>query len=292
MGQYILSGSHNFNLMEKVSQSLAGRTAVLTLAPFSIEELNDAKILSANVDETMFRGFYPAIYDRKIEPYEYFESYIDTYIERDVRLIQNISNANAFRKFIKLLALRSGQILNYTELSNESNVSVITVKSWLSILIQSYIIFELPPFYRNISKRLVKSPKMYFYDTGLLCYMLGIENKNDLKSNDKYGAIFETMMISEYWKCKLFNAKKPNGYFYRDTNQMEVDLIDEDGFNLSTYEIKASENPDKKYLKSLLKLAEILNIPKTNLNCVYSGINNIQTENGNFVNYIDAFKCP
>lgn len=290
MGQYILSGSHNFSLMESVSQSLTGRTAVLTLAPFSMNELDNANLLSKDTDEILYKGFYPAIYDRNIEPYEYFESYIDTYIERDVRLIQNISNANSFIKFIKLLATKSGQMINYTELSNESNISILTVKSWLSILIQSYIVFELPPFYKNIAKRLVKSPKLYFYDTGLLCYMLGIENKNNLRSSDKYGAIFETMMVSEYFKSKFFNARKPNAYFYRDTNLLEVDLIDENGSDLNAYEIKASETLDKKHLKNLIKLSKILNIKANNLFCIYTGINSLQTENGKFINYTEVFK--
>ena len=288
MGQYILSGSHNFSLMQGLSQSLAGRTAILTLAPFSIEELSNGKLLPKDIDELLFKGGYPAIYDRNIEPYEYFQNYIDTYIERDVRLVQNISNATSFIRFIKLLAIHSGNMINYTQLANECDISVLTLKSWLSILIQSYIVFELPPYYKNISKRLVKSPKIYFYDTGLLCYMLGIDNKNKLKTHDKYGYIFETLMVSEYLKQKLFIGKKSNACFYRDTNQLEVDLIDETTQELKAYEIKSSENVDKKYLKNLLKIGDILNIKNENLNCIYTGQNNIKTEKGNFINYKDV----
>lgn len=289
MGQYILSGSHNFNLMKSISQSLAGRTAVLSLAPFSMSELNNENLLPNKLEEIMYKGFYPPIYDRNIEPYDYFPSYIDTYIERDVRLLQNISNSTAFIRFIKLLALHSSQTINYTELANESAVSIPTVKSWLSILIQSYLIFELQPYYKNISKRLVKSPKIYFYDTGLLCFLLGIETHNNLRLNDRFGCIFETMMISEYIKSKLFCARKPNGYFYRDTNQLEVDLIDEIGTSLNAYEIKASESIDKKHFKNLLKVSEILQIPKENLTCIYTGINTIKNSNYNFVNYKNIF---
>lgn len=289
MGQYILSGSHNFSLMNNISQSLAGRTAVLTLAPFSITELDSEKLLPNKLNDILYKGFYPAIYDRKIDPQDYFSSYLDTYIERDVRLLQNISNATAFKRFIKLLAIHSGQTINYTELSNESGVSVPTVKSWISILIQSYLIYELPPYYKNISKRLVKSPKIYFYDTGLLCYLLDIENENDLNMNDQFGCIFETMVISEYKKNKIFNGKNANGYFYRDTNQLEVDLLDEKGTELYAYEIKSAKVIDKKYFKSLLKVAEILQIPKNHLECIYAGVNTIKNTEYSFVNYKNAF---
>lgn len=289
MGQYILSGSHNFNLMKNISQSLAGRTAVLTLAPFSIAELDSEKLLPDKLDDILFNGFYPPIYDREISPQDYFPSYLDTYIERDVRLLQNISNATAFKRFIKLLAIHSGQPINFTELSNESGVSVPTVKSWISILIQSYLIYELPPYHKNISKRLVKSPKIYFYDTGLLCHLLGIENKENLRVNDKFGYIFETMVISEFKKNKLFNGKNADGYFYRDTNQLEVDLLDERGTELYAYEIKSTEVIDKKYFKNLLKVSEILQIPRNNLMCIYTGNNTIKNSEYNFTNYKNAF---
>lgn len=290
MGQYILSGSHNFNLMKNISQSLAGRTAILTLAPFSIIELEKGNLLSKKLEEILFKGFYPAIYDREISPLDYFPSYIDSYIERDVRLLQNISNATAFKRFIRLLAIHSGQIINYTELSNECSISIPTIKSWLSILIQSYLVFELQPYYKNISKRLVKTPKIYFYDTGLLCHLLGIKDSKDLRMHDKFGFIFETMVISEYLKSKLFNGERANGYFYKDTNQLEVDLIDENGLDLNAYEIKANETVDKKHFKSLLKVSEILQIPKENLICIYTGINTIKNDNYKFINYKNAFK--
>lgn len=290
MGQYVLSGSHNFNLMKSISQSLAGRTAVLTLAPFSISELENEGLLSDRLEEILYRGQYPAIYDRNIDPSEYFPSYVDTYIERDVRLLLNISNATAFRRFIRLLAFHSGQTINYTGLSNETGVSVPTIKSWISILIQSYLIFDLPPYYKNISKRLVKSPKIYFYDTGLLCHLLGIESKEKLRLNDKYGIIFETLVISEYLKYKLFCGERPNAYFYRDTNQLEVDLIDESNSNLNAYEIKTSENIDKNFFKNLQKVSEILNIPQKNLTCIYTGINTLKNEKYHFENYKTAFR--
>ena len=289
MGQYILSGSHNFNLMEKISQSLVGRTAILTLAPFSINELEKSNLLPNDIEEIIYKGFYPAIYDRNIDPNDYFPSYISTYIERDVRLIQNISNANSFIKFIRLLATRSGQILNYTELSNESGISIPTVKSWISILIQSYIIYELHPYFSNISKRIVKSPKIYFYDVGLLCHLLGIKQKEEIKSHYLYGSLFETMIVSEYIKKKYFDALIPNISFYRDSNQLEVDLIDESDSEKKAYEIKATETMDRKHLKNLNKISQILNIKNENLTCIYNGENTINGEKGNFINYKKMF---
>lgn len=287
MGQYVLSGSHNFILMEKISQSLAGRTAILTLAPFSISELQNENLLSDDIEEILFNGFYPAIYDRKISPVEYFPSYISTYIERDVRLLQNISSANLFIRFLKLLAARSGQVINYTELSKESGISIPTVKSWISILIQSYIVYELQPYFSNISKRLVKSPKIYFYDVGLLSYLIGIKKKDELIKHNLYGAIFETMVVSDYMKQKYFNAMIPDLYFYRDTNQLEVDLIDND--EKKAYEIKASMTMDRKNLKNLIKVSEILKIRKENLACIYAGDKTIKSEQGSFVNFKEVF---
>lgn len=289
MGQYVLSGSHNFNLMEKISQSLVGRTAILTLAPFSISELEKSNLITNDIEEIIYKGFYPAIYDRKIEPNEYFPSYISTYIERDVRLIQNISNANTFIKFLKLLAIRSGQILNYTELSNEVGISTPTVKSWISILIQSYIIYELHPYFSNISKRIVKSPKIYFYDVGLLSHLLGINQKEEIKKHTLFGNLFETMIVSEYIKQQYFNAITPNISFYRDSNQFEVDLIDESESEKKAYEIKARETMDRKYLKNLNKISQILNIKSENLTCIYTGEKTVYGEKGNFVNYKDMF---
>lgn len=283
VGQYIFSGSHNFLLMEKISQSLAGRMAILTLMPLSISELKDANLLSVDCFDLMSKGFYPAIYSRNIEPFEYFPSYIDTYVERDVRLVQNITNSIAFTNFVKLLAMRSGQILNYTELSNICGVSLPTIKSWLSILIQSYIVFELPPYFNNLSKRMVKSKKVYFYDTGLLCYLLGLNDKEKLKKTDKLGSIFETMVVSDYIKEKYFKAKNPNIYFYRDSNQVEVDLIDDE--NKKAYEIKSSETIDKKYFNNLYKVAKEIGYDVKNLACIYRGDKTFYSDDGSFLRY-------
>ncbi len=289
MGEFLLSGSHNFLLMQSISQSLAGRSAILTLAPFSIAELTAADLLPDTVDKLMLKGFYPAIYSREIEAHDYFPSYVTTYIERDVRLLRNIPDANAFIRFVRLCAARSGQILNYAELANACAISVPTVRAWISILIQSYILFELPPYYNNFSKRLIKSPKLYFYDTGLLCYLLGIETKEQLQNHPQRGAIFETMVVSEYQKSRLFSGKSPAGYFWRDSNQNEVDLLTEDSGKLKATEIKSGKTMEQKYLSGLKKFASISGISSKDLLCIYGGDQTMKGENGSFVSWRDAF---
>ena len=288
MGQYILSGSHNFLLMEKISQSLAGRVAVLTLTPFSLKELYFNGTENIDVSDIMLKGFYPAIYEKDLLSKEYFMSYMQTYIERDVRLIKNLVNANAFIKLIKVLATRSAQIINYTDIANATNISIPTLKEWMSILIQSYVIFELPPYFNNISKRVTKSPKFYFYDTGLLCYLLNISNKEDLKENPLYGAIFETLIVSEYLKTRYEIAEIPEMYFYRDTNQNEIDLISKEENILSAYEIKASKTMNKRNLDKLLKISESIGVEKKYSVCIYAG-QSIRSENGSFINYGEVF---
>ena len=289
MGEYILSGSHNFLLMDSVSQSLAGRTAVLKLAPFSMAELNSAELLEDNVDELMFKGFYPAIYSRDIEPQDYFPSYVQTYIERDVRLIRNIPSTADFIKFVRLVAARSAQALNLNELSNVAGISVPTVRAWLSILEQSYIIFKLPPYYNNYTKRLTKTSKIYLYDTGLLCYLLGIEDEAQLNSHPSKGAIFETMVVSEFVKCRIFEGKEPNCYYWRDSNRNEVDLLAERGGKLYAYEIKAASTMDKKYMTQLEKFGALAGLESDCLTCIYTGDRDARTSYGNYVKYDRVF---
>ena len=288
MGQYILSGSHNFLLMEKISQSLAGRVAVLTLTPFSLKELYFNGTENIGIEDIILKGFYPAIYARDLLPKEYFNSYVQTYIEKDVRLVKNLTNTNEFIKLIKILATRSAQIINYTDIANAANISIPTLKEWISILIQSYIIFELPPYFNNISKRVIKSPKIYFYDTGLLCYLLNISTKEDLTENSLFGAIFENLIVSEYLKSRYEKAEIPEMYFYRDTNQNEIDLITKEENILSAYEIKASKTMNKNILDKLLKFSENIGITKNHSACIYTG-KSIHSENGSFINYADAF---
>ena len=286
-GQYVLSGSHNFLLMEGISQSLAGRTAVLTLAPFSISELTDGGFDTGSVWRTMLWGGYPRMYDANIPPQDYFPSYVSTYIEKDVRSIRKIASASDFTRFVRLCATRSGQVLKISELANDARISVPTASSWLSILEQSYIIFLLQPYYNNYSKRLTKSPKLYFHDTGLLCYMLGIETEEQLTESDMVGAIFENLIISEYIKSRLFSGREPACYYWRDTNGNEIDLLTECFGKLYAYEIKIGETMNRNYLKTLSKFQKIANIPADQIACIYRG-DTVHASYGSFVNYMDV----
>lgn len=282
-GQYILSGSHNFLLMEQISQSLAGRACVLELMPFSIGELAKAKFMPKTLDEYLLKGCYPRLYDKKISSKEYFPSYIRTYVERDVRLLRNISNAAAFTRFLKLCASRVGSILNTAELAQDAGVNVATANAWISILEASFILFKLQPYYRNFSKRLIKSPKIYFYDTGLLCYLLNISNEKQLMQSGMKGNIFESMVVAECFKQHRFAGVEPQAYFWRDSNQQEVDLLVENEDGLWAYEIKSSETMNGKFYDSLNKFIDLSGIEHSHAAVVYAGDKKFLGEKVNYI---------
>lgn len=287
MGGFILSGSHNFLLMQGISQSLAGRTAVLHLSPLSVRERKDAGILASTLNEALLTGGYPALYDRHLAPAEYFPSYVQTYIERDVRLLRNISDADAFMRFVRLCAAKSGQILNYADLSASCGITVPTVRAWISILETSNLIFLLPPYYRNFEKRIIKSPKLYFNDSGLLCYLLGIETAEALSRSERRGAVFETMVVSEYRKQRFFAGKEALTYYWRDTNGNEIDLLTEENGQLSFYEIKAGATMNQAYLTTMRKLGTSAGVDGGNINCIYGGTESIRTGQGNYISWRD-----
>lgn len=224
-GRFILTGSQNFLLQENISQTLAGRVGILRLLPFSLEELKSADYKLGNAEEYIFKGFYPRIYDKKISPVDWYPNYLQTYVERDVRLIKNISNLNTFQKFIKLCAGRIGQILNLSSLGNDCGISHNTAGEWLSILEASYIVFLLQPYYKNFNKRLIKMPKLYFYDTGLACSCLGIQNKAQLDSHYLRGSLFESFVLTEIVKYKFNRGQEHNCYYWRDKTGNEIDCI-------------------------------------------------------------------
>ncbi|HYX08542.1 MAG TPA: ATP-binding protein, partial [Bacteroidales bacterium] len=221
-GQYILSGSQSFLLNDRISQSLAGRTHISHLLPFGITELS-AKYQSLN--DTIFRGFYPRLHDVGIKPTEFYPSYIQTYVERDIRSLKAIENLNTFSRFIGLCAGRIGQILNLSSLANDTGVTVNTVKSWLSLLESSFILYQVQPFYKNYNKRLIKSPKIYFYDTGIVCSLLNIQHADMIRNHYLYGALFENYIISEIIKTQQHTGKKPSIYYWRESNGTEIDCI-------------------------------------------------------------------
>ncbi len=246
-GKYILTGSNNFLLFEKIAQSLAGRTAILKLLPFSIAETGE----KSSLDKIIFRGMYPRILKDDIAPQDFYPGYVQTYIERDVRLIKNIHDLGLFQLFVKMCAGRTGQLLNISSLSNECGISQTTAKSWLSILEQSYIVFLLQPHYRNFNKRLVKTPKLYFYDTGLASYLLNIQSEDQLRTHYARGALFESFIISEIIKSHFNNGREHNCYFWRDKNGNEIDCIVEKSDHLLSVEIKSGQTVANDWYKNL-----------------------------------------
>lgn len=236
---YILTGSSNFALLEKVTQSLVGRTAVLTLLPLSIGELSERGTIST--DTLLLRGGFPAVWAHQLPPKDVYSAYYTTYVERDLRQIVNIRNLSLFGQFVRLSAGRCACEFVPSDFANELGVDMKTIQHWNGILETSYITFLLPPYYRNIGKRIVKTPKRYFYDTGLLCFLLGIENEQQLAIHPLRGAIFENYVVAEMMKQYYHKGEIPHLYFYRDKSQNEVDLIEETSFDhLQIYEINIS----------------------------------------------------
>ncbi len=268
-GQYILTGSQHLNVNAAITQSLAGRTALLTLLPFSIEEAANATSNKFSRDGWLFNGFLPRIYDQHQHPYIAYRNYLQTYVERDVRQLINLKDLHTFEKFLHLLAGRVGQVVNLNSLANDTGVSAKTISNWLSVLEASYIIFRLTPFYENVGKRLIKSPKLYFIETGLASYLLGIEEEKLITRDPLMGSLFENMIIIEALKHRLNQGMNPNLFFYRDSNQNEVDLIVKKGRNLYPVEIKASMTWHTGFTKNIHQFHEFTN--SKNKGCVVYG---------------------
>ena len=256
-GQFILSGSQNFLLLEKITQSLAGRVALFKLLPFSFAELKGQNLLATDWSEAAYKGFYPRIYDKDILPSDFYSNYIETYVERDVRNLINIKDLTLFRNFVKLCAGRIGQILNLSSLANDCGISQPTAQAWLSILESSYIIFTLPPYYKNFSKRVIKSPKLYFYDTGLAASLLGITEAGQINTHYLKGGLFENMIIAELLKQDFNQGQKADFYFWRDSNGNELDCLIERAGQIEVIELKAGKTINTDYFKNLKYFKEI-----------------------------------
>ena len=269
-GQFVLTGSHQLALREAVTQSLAGRTSILNLLPFSIAELANAGISFEQSAEYIYQGFLPRIYDHKQRPTQAYSNYYQTYVERDVRQLINLNDFSLFEKFMKLLAGRAGQLMDYSSLANDVGVSAKTIKHWLSILEASYIIYKLAPYFENFGKRVIKSPKYYFIDTGLLAFLLGIENAKQVIRDPLIGQMFENLVVIEALKTRANQGKLANLYFYRDSNGNEADLLFQNGRELTAVEIKSSTTYKPALLKGLNKVVALSNkITKSYL--VYAG---------------------
>jgi len=249
--RFILTGSQNFLLNEKITQSLAGRAGIVTLLPLSLQEVSD-KIPTTRYEEWIVRGFYPELYNRNVPSELFYPGYVQTYLERDVRSLQNVGSLVQFNLFLKLCAGRVGQVLNLSALAADAGVSVNTSKAWLSVLEASYIVFRLQPHYKNYNKRLVKSPKLYFNDTGLVCYLLGIDGADQLSTHYALGSLFENFVIAECYKQRLAHGKREGLYYWKDNKGMEVDLLVEDGQAIKAYEIKAGRTANTSYFKNLM----------------------------------------
>ncbi|MFN5210098.1 MAG: ATP-binding protein [Bacteroidota bacterium] len=268
-GLFILSGSNNFLLQENITQTLSGRVGYIHLLPFSIAELKKSKLLPAGDDELMLKGFYPPIYDQEIPPADWCPNYIRTYIEKDVRQIKNIADLIVFERFIKLLAGRSGQELNNSALSVEVGVDVKTIQSWIGILESSFIIYLLKPHHKNFKKTIVKRPKLYFYDSALVCYLLGIRNTSQLTNHPLRGAIFEGMVLTELIKKRTNAGLEINLFFWRDKTGHEIDVIIDDGSTLLPIEIKSGKTILSEFFRNIDYWSKVSKISQSVL--LYAG---------------------
>lgn len=249
-GQFILTGSHQLELHQAISQSLAGRTALLCLLPLSLYELNQAGI-KLSLDEALIKGGYPGVFKDHLNPTKAYRNYFQTYIEKDLRQIINIKDLTQFQRFIKMCAGRIGQLLNLESLGNDVGVSAHTIKHWISILEASFVIMRLQPYHENFGKRIIKSPKLYFIDVGIACYLLGIEDLKQMSRDPLRGNLVENLVVLELVKARLNQGLDPQLYFFRDTNGNEVDVIFQKGNQLVPIEIKSAQTFNKEFLKNL-----------------------------------------
>lgn len=284
-GYYIVSGSQNFLLHEKISESLAGRVYFNTLLPLSIQELKQAGLLVDRAEGQIQKGFYPRVYQPEINAQTYYENYISTYVERDIRSIRNIDSILTFKKFMQLCALRIGSTLNIVDLATNCGISAVTAKSWLSLLEASYILFLLPSYHDNLGKRITKSPKLYFYDVGLAAALIGLDQETIIAKRTIYGALFENMVIVDL--VKNFQAKgiRSTLTFFRDSNQNEIDLIIEQQGKAIPVEIKSSETMDSSYFKTLTWFQEQSGNKQKGAVVVYGGTRSEERSLGRVVSW-------
>lgn len=286
-GRFILSGSQNFLLLQTISQSLAGRCAIRNLLPFSLSELqarspiNVATLGSAlpskrrsgpaDVMEAMYRGFYPRIHDKGLDPAEWLRNYYQTYVERDVRDIVNVGDLEAFGRFVRLCAGRTGQLLNLSSLAVDGGITHTTARRWLSLLEASFLVVLLRPHSRNFSKRLIKSPKLHFLDTGLLCYLLRIRSPEELRYHASRGNIFESFVVAELFKNHLHQGKEADLYFWRDSAGHEIDVVLDQGAELIPIEIKSGQTVTREFFKGIEYWRKLAEMPEAPAALVYAG---------------------
>lgn len=283
-GQFILTGSHQFSLMEGVTQSLAGRTALVRLLPFSIAETRLIETINLP-EEHLFRGFYPGVWSQSLEPTGYYRDYFETYVQRDVRQMLHVKDLRMFRNFVRLCAGRVGQCFNASDLGNNLGISSHTVKSWLSVLEASYIVYLMEPYSRNVGKRMVKSPKLYFYDVGLAAYLLGLDSPDRIFPDRMRGPLFENMVVIELLKDRLNQNLENNLCFYRDSKQHEVDVLLMHGSRFDCVEIKSSATFTPGFLKGIDYLKRTAKDSVERSYLVYSGEMDGTIQGTELVNY-------
>jgi predicted AAA+ superfamily ATPase len=287
-GEFILTGSHQPRLAEGISQSLAGRTGHLSLLPCSVGELESGGII-CDRDDSIYRGFMPGIHFDGVEATTFYQGYFQTYVERDVRLLINVSSQNAFEIFVRLLAGRVGQVVNLHSLAGDVGVSSTTLAAWLSVLEASFIVFRLPSFYNNFRKRLTKSPKIYFYEVGLAAWLLGIEKPSQVMRDPLIGGLFENMVVVEALKARFNAGRAANLYFFRDQRGLEVDLLAMRARDILPIEIKSGMTYDKSFatnLRSFCKAADSTQNPTV----IYGGNQKAVTEGVSYINFRDTAK--
>ena len=292
MGKFILTGSQNFLLLEFITQSLAGRVAVNHLLPLSLKELQTGTGSNAPLNSIIYTGLFPAIFDRNIPAENYYPHYLQTYIERDVRLLKNIGNLNQFRVFLQLCAGRIGQMVNLSSIGSEVGIDAKTVRSWLSVLEASFIIFFLPPYFKNFNKRIVKQQKLYFCDTGLVCSLLGLTSADQVQDFYLRGSLFENFVISEYRKIALHSGQIPKIYFWRDNTGNEIDLLVDHGAKLNAIEIKSGMTLNPSFFTGLKKFQKFSGISANNCFLVYGGDQDIPRKDAHVIHWRNLHKLP
>jgi predicted AAA+ superfamily ATPase len=290
-GRFLLTGSQNLALVDAVTQSLAGRSTLTELLPLSLEEIRRFPAPPAELDSLLWQGGYPRIYERNLPAHEWLADYTATYVERDVRQLLKVGDLLLFQTFLRLCASRTGQILNLSSLANDCGITQPTARSWLSVLEASYIVFRLPPFFTNLGKRLLKSPKLYFYDTGLAATLLNIESPDQLATHPLRGNLFETWAVSEVAKAHLHRGRRPRLSFYRDSGGLEIDLVLEKGADLMLVEIKSAQTPPTQPFAVFDRFADALTGPEApriaSRVVVYGGDESQQRSRGELLSWRD-----
>lgn len=282
-GKYVLTGSQQFGLLSGISQSLAGRVGLVQLLPFSMVELKSANILPEDLDLLMLRGMYPPLYDRELDPADWFPAYVNTYVERDVRQLINVRELSSFQRFIKMCAARTGQLLNLSALAADCGIAHNTAAAWISVLEASYIIFLLRPHFTNFNKRLVKTPKLYFLDTGLAAWLLGIRNLGQIGYHAQRGALFENLVVTEFLKERFNRGQPADLYFWRDSKGLEIDLLMDEGSSLIPVEIKSGQTLAADFLTALKKWCVLSGTPDRPAVLVYGGDQELSNHNVSIV---------